>query len=314
MYDTVHSSLITRYTHRSKIPVRDYLLIRAPLLRKSSSAHGGGDDGIVEYPTPPSIIYGHVHMAKTAGTEINGMLSMRYERICGTKGYSYDAISTNQRAERSGTSDSKYTSNDSFNQLRKGFNRGRVPTTIMNEIGYDDCDYISQEAHWTDWITPSKKELWRDFTLELLVPCRDPIDHLLSNCNHRHHEFQCRPENDTSALDLDLLKLQIQKCHGTILSRFSMQLDTNHPNIHVKCYDFHKQFNEYMEYMDRRLQKRRIAGEYFHRDTNLPRNKTAECLWGDDQARHAVSELLLDYDYYILCDRCLDSENDLLAS
>ena len=95
MYDTVHSSLITRYTHRSKIPVRDYLLIRAPLLRKSSSAHGGGDDGIVEYPTPPSIIYGHVHMAKTAGTEINGMLSMRYERICGTKGYSYDATPTN---------------------------------------------------------------------------------------------------------------------------------------------------------------------------------------------------------------------------
>jgi hypothetical protein len=72
--------------------------------------------------------------------------------------------------------------------------------------------------------------------------------------------------------------------HGTILSRFSMQLDTNHPNIHVKCYDFHKQFNEYMKYMDRRLQKRRITGEYFHRDTNLPRNKAAE---GDVKAPRA---------------------------
>ena len=32
-------------------------------------------------------IFGHVHMAKTAGSEINGELAAHYERVCGHKGY-----------------------------------------------------------------------------------------------------------------------------------------------------------------------------------------------------------------------------------
>jgi len=30
-------------------------------------------------------VFGHVHMAKTAGSEINTMLASRYERLCGDK-------------------------------------------------------------------------------------------------------------------------------------------------------------------------------------------------------------------------------------
>ncbi len=50
----------------------------------------------------PSVIYGHVHMAKTMGTTINGNLSMHYERICGHKGYSYDAYNTNEMVRSNG--------------------------------------------------------------------------------------------------------------------------------------------------------------------------------------------------------------------
>ncbi len=39
---------------------------------------GGGDSGAIR-------IYGHVHMAKTGGTELNGLLAMGYERVCGHK-------------------------------------------------------------------------------------------------------------------------------------------------------------------------------------------------------------------------------------
>ena len=42
----------------------------------------------------PDVVYGHVHMAKTAGTEINGELAMHFERVCGNKGYSYDAVNS----------------------------------------------------------------------------------------------------------------------------------------------------------------------------------------------------------------------------
>ena len=32
------------------------------------------------------IIYGHVHVAKTGGTSLNGMLANKFERVCGNKG------------------------------------------------------------------------------------------------------------------------------------------------------------------------------------------------------------------------------------
>ena len=35
---------------------------------------------------PYEKIFGHVHMAKTAGSEINGELAAHYERVCGHKG------------------------------------------------------------------------------------------------------------------------------------------------------------------------------------------------------------------------------------
>ena len=34
----------------------------------------------------PSVVYGLVHMAKTAGTEINGEMAARFSNVCGNKG------------------------------------------------------------------------------------------------------------------------------------------------------------------------------------------------------------------------------------
>jgi hypothetical protein len=48
----------------------------------------------------PEVVYGMVHMAKTSGTEINGELAMRFERVCGNKGYSYDFYSLNERLKK----------------------------------------------------------------------------------------------------------------------------------------------------------------------------------------------------------------------
>ena len=41
--------------------------------------------------------FGHVHIAKTGGTTLNGVLAMKYQRICGNKGYSYDYYQANKR-------------------------------------------------------------------------------------------------------------------------------------------------------------------------------------------------------------------------
>ena len=45
--------------------------------------------------TRKNITYGHIHMAKTAGTTLNSMLALNFERVCGHKGYSFDYYQAN---------------------------------------------------------------------------------------------------------------------------------------------------------------------------------------------------------------------------
>jgi len=61
------------------------------------------------------------------------------------------------------------------------YNRGRVPLQLMDERGYEDCDYVSHEENFDFWKSFGTNET----PMELHVPCRDPIDHLSSMYNHK---------------------------------------------------------------------------------------------------------------------------------
>ena len=148
-------------------------------------------------------VYGHLHYAKTAGTTLNGRLASQYERVCGNRGYSYDAYQFNQRVEqqlhqhnRTSIPAQQTGQKDAINKaFEQNWNRGRVPPAVMEEIGYENCDYISLEDRWTVWdrllLHNNNDNRWK---LELHIPCRDPLDHLLSQCNHRRHTFDCHSE------------------------------------------------------------------------------------------------------------------------
>ena len=189
----------------------------------------------------PYVIYGHVHMAKTAGSTINGNLSMHYERICGNKGYSYDSVQTNERFKK--VNDLNHNA-DSYSKLYKDRNRGRVPVKLMEEIGYEDCDWISLEQGWQYW-----RKQFHNWTipLELHVPCRSPIDHLMSQCNHQGVAFDCQ-KTETAMIQ------QIRRCLLFTNRRYNHQLEKIFP---VKCFDFEKT-GDYMEWIGRRLQRKRI--------------------------------------------------------
>ena len=150
----------------------------------------------------PVKIYGHVHMPKTAGANLNAVIAARFERVCGHKGYSFDAHQANMRyaetarAYNSSSGDNKAGKQeldtgplvvDSYTALYRLHNRHRVPRTIMDEIGYENCDWISHEAEADVW---SRFQKW-PLPMELHVPCRDPVDHMLSQCNHIFHVFDC---------------------------------------------------------------------------------------------------------------------------
>ena len=68
------------------------------------------------------VIFAHCHISKTAGTTINALLAHSYERVCGNKGYSYDAHQANQRHKAAGGGHVK-TTRDSFSTFPGGHNR-----------------------------------------------------------------------------------------------------------------------------------------------------------------------------------------------
>lgn len=232
----------------------------------------------------PPVVYGHIHIAKTAGTSLNGELAVHYERICGHKGYSFDYFHHNLRLK---------------NATRGQWKRGKVDPKEMEEIGFEDCDWISQESIWTFW---EQFENWF-VPMELHVPCRDPVDHLMSQCNFRGINFEC---------DRDPVE-SVQKC-TVAMQRFSLKLETEYKNITLKCFDDSYTFSKYIKYMDERLQKRRIQSSYVFRSTNKPRKKEQECIWNNTGLQEEVkAHLINSHDYYEYCNRCIGSENDLFG-
>jgi len=241
-----------------------------------------------------SVIYGHIHMAKTAGTTINGELASHFERVCGHKGYSYDAYQLNERLRQ--LPSSKRTVAGPASDL---YRRGQVPVPVMAEIGHEDCDWISYEVSTT--------VVWRKIAsrmgpLEVHVPCRDPVDHLLSQCNYKHHQFDCSAKNYTA---------EIEKCL-VWPGRFQNNIMT-FPNTTVKCFN-PIPIDGYVKYMSTKLQRKRIENQYVHRETNLPRNKTSECLSRRPKTAAKVRDVLItQFDYYNFCDSCMSSpETNLL--
>ena len=238
-------------------------------------------------------IYGHIHIAKTAGTTLNGVLAMKYERVCGHKGYSFDFFRVNQRTQGGRLNGQ----NDSYSIIAGGFHRGRIPIFLQEEIGFEDCDYISLEDHWVFWIHYFRK--W-PLPLELHVPCREPIDHLLSQCNHQNVTWSCESSANITEL---VSACQIEP------NRFSMKLTRRFP---TKCFNS-TALTPYLKYMSHRLQQRRIQSEYIHRPTNKARNKELECIWKEPQMKQDLIDFLIEHDsYYRFCNDCIGSENDVL--
>ena len=110
----------------------------------------------VGYVHPP-VIYGHIHAGKTAGTSLNGNLSVQYERVCGSKGASFSAIQKNELVLNGKWTTPSWGGEPWVvpKKLPNGCKKVNLLTKLRpdtwNEIGYEDCDYISREIHWTYW-------------------------------------------------------------------------------------------------------------------------------------------------------------------
>ena len=242
----------------------------------------------------PDVIFGHVHIAKTGGSSIAGIFSNKYERICSNKGNSQDAYR--------------------FNELMKerhlgGRERFGAMKYILRELGFEDCDYISLEHNSNDWISLFPDGKFHNVTVQLHVPCRDPLDHLMSQCNYHKNILKCDASSDDEFYES--IRNCMMMAEGSRMSnRYSHKLKV----FDLKCFDFKKQFTAYSKHMSSFLQKRRFeSGPFIKRETNLPRNKENECLWKrPDLMKKAQRYLLENYEYYQFCKDCLGSKNDIV--
>ena len=136
------------------------------------------------------------------------------------------------------------------------------------------------------------------------MPCREPVDHLMSMCNHGNDIFKC----DYASKE-DIGKA-VSRCRTTqFLVRYSNKL---RESFRVKCFD-HRNFTSYVEHMSSSLSERRFVGsEYVRWKNNADRNKDEECIWRNERFREKVKEHLVTvYDYYKFCDECMGSTDEL---
>lgn len=136
--------------------------------------------------------------------------------------------------------------------------------------------------------------------LELHVPCRDPLKHLMSQCNHQHLVFDCEASD---------LREQVRNCL-TRFERFSTNL-AQVQNLTLKCFN-PIPIEPYLQYMDHILEKKRLETNYVHRDTNDPRHEENECIWNSPLVAKRVLDILYDHEYYQWCQDCMGSENNIL--
>ena len=237
-------------------------------------------------------------MAKTGGTTINSMMAGRFERVCGNKGYSYDQYQTNVQVLRQDANTTRDLKSAGF---PKKFSRARVPSGMMEEIGWEDCDYISNEVQASWWIEKFAK--WHT-PVELHLPCRDPIDHLLSRANQHSRSFNCAASS---------MWHEIQRMGNDEMERWDSAL-LKVPNFYVKCVEFKSQFTNYMEPMRTVLQTRFVVVEHARQlATNKPRNKEKECLLADLRAQQVVRTLMVErVPYYQFCNKYLNSSDNVM--
>jgi hypothetical protein len=267
-----------------------------------------------KWPNHGNTIYGHIHMAKTAGTEINGELAAKYERVCGHKGYSYDAYQHNMRAgmwkEKNPSKQLTETlQKDLTNKMvSRSHNRGRVHFDVMKETGYEDCDWISHEYRFSIW--PELATQLAPFEMEVHVPCREPVDWLMSMLNFRiqfgrNVSFSCEPSAS--------IEKEVQNCLMG-MERFDDNYLLELPsNMHLKCFN-PIPIDPYLDYMEGILQPKRFPTSYVHRETNLKRNKTAECIHSNATLKNEVAKYLTEnVPVFRFCKECMGSKDDLLV-
>jgi hypothetical protein len=163
----------------------------------------------------------------------------------GHKGYTYDAYQQNERAKNQ---------TGIVKESRTKWSRTRVNPHEMTIIGYEDCDYISHEVTWKFWEDTFGDGKFHGMRMELHVPCRNRIEHLMSQCNHHV------PEKLNVACDAITDKELFESVKNCLIGmyRYNRALLEH---FEVKCFDFSKHSTGYVNFMSGILSGRQFESK-----------------------------------------------------
>ena len=188
-----------------------------------------------------------------------------------------------------------------------GGNRGKVPWKIIEEIGFQDCDVIALEGMFSVW----KKVATALYPvpLELHVPCREPIDYLLSMCNFIDETFDC---NANPVHEINKCLIFMNRFADYQIPKWDQTLNGLSSATKLKCFNA-VPIQPYIDHMATKLQPKRFVSSYVHRETNKKRDKKTECLLQDKELQETVRNYLVKkHAIFRFCQECKGSEDDLL--
>ena len=180
-------------------------------------------------------------------------------------------------------------------------------------MGFEDCDYVTFENTEVKeginfWIRNFGNASFHGVPMELHVPCRDRIDHVMSQCNYHSYSLDCAITSNE-----DFFRTIEEKCFERIYQRYQHVLKDH---FDVKCFDVKKQFTTYASHMSQLLERKRFQSvPFIPRLSNRPRNRTKECIWSRPDLIEKLEKYLLEnVPYYQFCEDCMGSDNDLTST
>jgi hypothetical protein len=252
------------------------------LLKQHLTSRGKrGKDSSSGKDTPE--IFFHVHLAKTAGSTVNRVVARRYYGVCGHKGYSF---SQNLEDTVRNTTDATF----------KGYGLDRVHPTRMQSWGLHNCVFISHEIAVPAFTRMVQLTVFLNVTKTGIIPCREPLDHLLSQCNHKGVNLTKLSSNNSTCAEI------VSRC-SVAWNRYDDSLLDVFDRVILFKYD---DFDALLARLDRTVPRRVIALEdkkYFR--TNRPRNTQNEEFGMSCSISTLREHLMRKWSYYRLCDNFL---------
>jgi len=230
----------------------------------------------------PEILF-HVHVAKTAGSTLNRLIARRYYGVCGHKGYSF---SQNSEDVVRPLNDAQFP----------GFGLDRVAPERMNEWGFHNCAFISHEIGAVGFKKAVQLNIFKNATKTGIFPCREPVEHLLSQCNFQGVNLTSLISNNYDCAEL------ISRC-SVEWNRYDDSLLDVFDRVILFKYD---DFGPLIARLDETLPRRVITlpGDGYFK-TNPPRDTQNERFGASCNISTMRQHLMRSWSYYTFCDTFL---------